>query len=238
MTGVQTCALPICNPSLKNFHFISPSLSYKWLASKRTTFNFFSRWQYFKDPSVFIWEPMTEEHIIVRSYTNAGYLSHLRLGMSGTLRCLDNNLFLKGSVTQNYFKQGGPTEVNTWPVSLSCQVNYFIKNFSVSAFWEKSSKNVSIFETKKWPQNYFLSLSYGYRNFIASFICKNMFSNSWKMSENLYHSTPVSYNIQNFSNDYHRSFVLSISYALSYGKKTNMKDRVRKSGIPNTAIVE
>ena len=229
------------NPELENFHFISPSISYNWVANKRATFTLFSRWQYFKNPSVFIWEPMAcgnGENIIVRSYTNAGYLSNLRLGISGTLRFLDNSLFLKGSVTQNFFKQGGPTEINTWPVSISCQANYFIKDFSVSAFWEKSSKNVSIFETKKWPQNYFLSMSYGRRNFIATATCKNMFNSSWKTSDSFYHSAPVNYTIQRFGNNYHRSFILSLSYSFSYGKKTNMKDRVQKSGIPNTAIVE
>lgn len=229
------------NPKLKNFHFISPSISYNWVANKRATINLFSRWQYFKRPSVFIWEIMEDGNggnAIVRSYTNVGYLSNLRYGISGTLRFLDNNLFIKGSMAQNYFKQGGPTEVNSWPVSLSCQVNYFIKNFSVSAFWEKSSKNVSIFETKEWPQNYFLSLGYGYRNFIATITCKNMFNNSWQSSESLYHSSPVNYNIQKFGNDFHRSFILSLSYSFSYGKKTNMRDRVKKSGIPNTAIVE
>ena len=229
------------NPELKNFHFISPSISYNFVASKQATINFFSRWQYFKRPSVFIWEPMARENggnVIVRSYTNAGYLSNLQFGVSGTLRLLDNSLFVKGSLAQNYFKQGGPMEINTWPVSLSCQVNYFIRNFSVSAFWEKSSKYVSIFETKKRPQNYFLSLSYGFRNFITTFTCKNVFNNSWKTSESLYHSIPVNYNIQKFGNNYHRSFMLSLSYSFSYGKKTSMKDRVQKSGIPNTAIVE
>lgn len=229
------------NPELKNFHFISPSVSYKFIPDKRTTINVFSRWQYFRRPSIFVWEPMVYDdsrNIVVRSYTNAGYLSNLRMGISGTFRMLDNNLFVKGTATQYYFKQGVPTEVNSWPVSLSAQVNYYIKDFSVSAFWEKSSKSVSIFETKKWPQNYFLALNYGNGNFIATFTCRNMFNNSWRTSNSSYHSIPVNYDIQNLGNEYHRSFVLSLSYSFSYGKKTNMKDRINKSGIPNTAIVE
>lgn len=190
---------------------------------------------------MFVWEPMAYDNdrtIVVRSYTNAGYLSNLRFGISGTLRLFDNNFFVKGTLTQNYFKQGGQTEVNSWPISLSAQVNYYIKDFSISAFWEKSSKNVSIFETRKWPQNYFLALSYGNGNFIATFTCRNVLNNSWRTSESLYHSIPVNYNILNLGNKYHRSFVLSLSYSFSYGKKTNMKDRINKSGIPNTAIVE
>ena len=229
------------NPELKNFHFISPSVSYKFVPNKQATINVFSRWQYFRRPSVFVWEPMAYDNdrtIVVRSYTNAGYLSNLRFGISGTLRLFDNNFFVKGTLTQNYFKQGGQTEVNSWPVSLSAQVNYYIKDFSISAFWEKSSKNVSIFETRKWPQNYFLALSYGNGNFIATFTCRNVLNNSWRTSESLYHSIPVNYNILNLGNEYHRSFVLSLSYSFSYGKKTNMKDRINKSGIPNTAIVE
>ena len=100
------------NPELKNFHFISPSVSYKFVPDKRTTINVFSRWQYFRRPSMFAWETMTyddDRTVIVRSYTNAGYLSNLRFGISGTFRLLDNNLFVKGAVTQNYFRQGGPT---------------------------------------------------------------------------------------------------------------------------------
>ena len=157
------------NPKLKNFHFISPSISYKIIPDKRTTISLFTRWQYFNRPSVFVWEPMVYDGnrtIVVRSYTNAGYLSNFRLGASGTLRLLDNNLFIKGSVTQNYFKQGGLTEVNSWPVSISGQANYYIKNFSISAFWEKSSKQVSIFETKKRPESYFVAISYGNGNLI------------------------------------------------------------------------
>ena len=229
------------NPKLKNFHFISPSISYKIIPDKRTTISLFTRWQYFNRPSVFVWEPMVYDGnrtIVVRSYTNAGYLSNFRLGASVTLRLLDNNLFIKGSVTQNYFKQGGLTEVNSWPVSISGQANYYIKNFSISAFWEKSSKQVSIFETKKRPESYFVAISYGNGNLIATFTCRNIFNSSWRTSEALYNSAPVNYDIQHFGNEHHRSFVLNLSYSFSYGKKTNTKDRINKSGMPGTAIVE
>lgn len=229
------------NPQLKNFCFISPSASYTFVPNKRTTLNVFSRWMYFRRPSVFAWEPVQLDDgrdIVVRSYTNAGYLSNLRLGISGTLRLLDNNLFVKGSVIQYYYKQGAPTEIDSWPVSLSVQANYHIKNFSISAFWEKSSENVSIFETKRCPQNYFLALNYGKGNFIATVICRNLFNDSWRTSESLYHSTPVNYEVQKFGNGYHRSFVFSLSYSFSYGKKTNIKNRINKSGTPNTAIIE
>ena len=229
------------NPGLKNFHFIAPSVSYNFVPNKRATINAFSRWQYFRRPSVFVWEPMEyydNRTIIVRSYTNAGYLSNLRFGVSGTYRLLDNNLFLKCTFTQHYFKQNGLTSANTWPISLSSQLNYYIKNISISAFWEKSSKSVSIFETKKWPQNYFLALTYGNGNFIATFTCRNVFNNSWRTSESIYHSLPVNYDIQNHGNANHRSFILSLSYSFAYGKKTNTRDRINKSGMPSTAIVE
>ena len=228
------------NPGLKNFHFIAPSISYNFVPSKHATINAFSRWQYFRRPSVFVWEPMEyyDRSIIVRTYTNAGYLSNFRFGVSGTFRLLNNNLFLKGTVTQHYFKQGGLTKVNSWPVSLSTQVNFFIKDFSISAFWEKSTKNVSIFETKKWSQNYFLAISYGNGNLVATFTCRNVFNNSWRTSESIYHSLPVNYEIQNYGNANHRSFILSLSYSFSYGKKSSNRDLISKSGMPSTAIVE
>jgi hypothetical protein len=157
------------NSELKNYHFISPTVSYNIIPNKRASFNAYARWQYFDNPSTYIWEPMkyNGSTVVVRSYTNAGYLSDLHYGISGTLKLFDNNLYLNTTLSQHYFKQSGPSEIGTWPLSVRCQVNWYIKNLAVSASWEKSTKYVSIFQTRKWPQNYFVALTYGNGNFVA-----------------------------------------------------------------------
>lgn len=229
------------NSDLKNFHFISPSVSYNLLPRKNAIFNFFARWQYFEKPSVFSWnlEKNMQDHVyVVRSYANIGYMSHFKFGGSGTMRFFDNDLMLKCTVTQNFYNQDGLTNVNICPISISCQINYYLKKIVLSAFWEKSSKSASIFEVKRLPQNYYISLSYGHKNIKASIQCRNFFNSSWSSYEKDYNSPEVYYDIQNFGNRYHRAFMLSLSYSFSYGKKTRTNDQVGRSGIPNSAIVE
>lgn len=229
------------NPELKNFRFMSPSVSYKIVPGKQTSINLFARLQYFRHPSVYCWEPVVDTSgrtIILRSYTNAGNFSSIRFGASGTLRLLEDRLYLKGTITQYHFRQSGPADVDLWPVSVSGQVTYSLGSFSANAFWEKSSKSASVYEMKKRPQNYFMSLTYGCGNLVVSLSCRNLFNHSWRTSERLYSSVPVNYRVCNWGDQYHQSFVLSASYSFAYGKKTSTRDRIGKSGMPGSAIVE
>lgn len=229
------------NPDLKNYHYIAPSLSYVFIPGKRGQINVFARWQYFDNPTTYVWEPMEygeNGKMVVRSYTNAGYLSDLRYGVTGVLQLFNNKLFAWVTVSQDYYKQNGPAKLNCMPISVTAQANYYFKNFSFTAYWQKSTETVSMFDRTRRPQIYYVAVNYGNGNFTASLSCRNMFNSSWRTTESLYRSLPVNYSVQNYGDSNHRAFVLSLSYSFSYGKKTNKNDRVGKTGMPSTAIVQ
>ncbi|MGM9861346.1 MAG: hypothetical protein ACI30W_02000, partial [Muribaculaceae bacterium] len=88
------------------------------------------------------------------------------------------------------------------------------------------------------PHYYNLSLGWGNGNWNVSMRVLNPFNSDWLVEKQAYNYSNYRSEKYRYGNGYHRSFELSVTYSLSYGKKVARTEAPDVVGSVGSAILK
>lgn len=214
------------NPELETYRYNSVALQYQWMPNNNFSMAAYCMFNRFTDPISAIYEPMEDaDHVMLRSYVNAGFQNTVTYGGSFTLRLFNNSLtaqcFIRGTSTSNHgaqmYMKGDFFSAEGW-------IQYTKGNFWVSGSYRSPQKEINTWKRIETPQYYSLSCGWGNGNLNVYASANNIFNSSWESNKVIEDYTRYDRITHAFSPNYHRSIMVSVSYTFNYGKKVERGD--------------
>lgn len=216
------------NPDLHRYSRNRVNLDYTLLLTNDLWISLSAGYTHYADPIVATYTPLlaADRYIMVRSSQNMGHFAMASYGGSVTYKLFDKSLTLTGSVYgRDEWREYYGSKHLSYP-SVSLRAQYYLKDFSLSAWWRSGKRGMGWTNTSRSKQQYGVNAGYEKSGFEASVSASNFFGKSRKYSTS-YISTPyLDQHITYYSLSGVCTFQVSLSYSFSYGKKVNQWDRV------------
>lgn len=175
---------------------------------------------------------------LVRTYGFNNREKQLKGLLTGSLRLLNNSLgiYLQGGVKRQV--NSGSHAMNKTSLIGMAYVNYYVGNFSVTAYYEPPMRTIYSRNGKyiRTGDSYGLNLAYALKSLKFRLDVANVFSTGH------YHE---SYSSEKFEsegwkwvNGRARSLRLTVTYTLPYGKQVNRNNELQDATRRNSAILE
>jgi hypothetical protein len=175
---------------------------------------------------------------MVRTYINDGMFSNLKYGCNISFNLFNRSLSLNGNaVFVTYRRSGELYNRNNTYFLADAYANYKLGNFYLGASYVMRNKNQSSTRITKGVEYYSFDAGYGKNGLAISLKLQNIFNSSYKAQESFtgvdnFEQRSVSYNRTS-----HRAVLLSLSYSINYGKKTQHDNGVGKTiGVGSAAL--
>lgn len=229
------------NPNLDTYLYNSVRLRYQWLPMNKFSLSLYSGFYRLTNPISYTFTPDETmlPTIMVRSYTNSGFLNNFNYGGAVTLRLLGNSLAFRVGLSGEIATTHGEQQ--------SYRCNYLKGNglvqYAKGSFWaqlvyESKAKNISTTTKSEFPQYYSLALGWGNGNLNISAKVSNLFNSGWNCGKTVIYAENYNCVSQTFSSRYHRAFEINLSYSFSYGKKVKRTDTPNAASAISSAILK
>lgn len=212
------------NPELDSYLYNSVNLQYQWLPTNKFSMALFTRFERFSDPITYTYQPITNgaRPIMLRQYTNDGFLNKLKYGGSAVLRLLNRDLTLSlGLSGESFSSHCAGNHISDNLLSFNSMIQYIRNGFWAQILYNSKSKAISTFSQIEIPQYYRMAMGWGNGDLNISVSVINPFCSSWDSVKTIISEPYYNYVATAYSGSYHRSFQILLSYSFSYGKKVN-----------------
>lgn len=228
------------NPNLKYTRYNSFSLRCQQNVSLIFSFNAFIKWEGEAKPINLLYTPATIDNrmIMVKSFVNGGYLSHLQYGANFSLNIFSRALRITTGITGNNTRRHGKNYQKCDYLKINATATYLYKNVYATFGWRNKSKSLTGELYSEAPEYYNLTVGYGNGNFNARITASNFISSSWE--SNVVRTIAENYNnISTMYNSwYHRQFTVSLTYSFGYGKKIQRGNEIGQTNSSESAILK
>lgn len=228
------------NRKLKTFLFTSASAYFNYYPTQNLSFSSFFRYQGFDKPIVASYS-QTEidgRTMMLQSYIKDGTFRHLRYGITGTLRLLGNSLTLRASITGNNAMRRGLVYFNDNYVNFNVNAWYYIRDFYFGAYYAIRTRDTRTHFRTVSPSYYSFTAGWSHNDLNISIQAGSPFRSGREAGRMVevaprYHSEQTSY-----IRYYHRTFNLSLTYTIPYGKKVERDEDLQRGSSPQSGIVK
>lgn len=176
-----------------------------------------------------------DDNDIIHTYLTDGAYHDFSYGLNIVSRLLNNSLQIRGSIgMQNQYVTGRNSSHNN-RLSLSLFAAYFVKGFSVSAYYKPYDKRLS--NSLCFTENradYGITASWGYRGWLAEVGCRRPFEGN-AHTVSYYDFGAYHYYTKNFYDVNGRQVFVRLAYNFDFGRNVKREkvdiDNSNKSGI-------
>lgn len=208
------------NPALKAWLNHSLGIEYNFYPSDKVQFQFNTGYDRDQNPIIADYQPYegAGRPVMLRKLVNHGFRNKFRYGVSASVFPV-KNLTLQATLNGNYTDSHGFVRNSGNSLFYMLMANYSFGNFYVQGSYYSSSKSVYSNGYGRDRSMYNIQTGWGNGKFNVSFKVHNPFRNSWKGSRSWSNLPNYAYSRQSYTTGYHRYFLLSAAYTISYGKK-------------------
>ena len=228
------------NPNLKNYSELTLTLGYTWFQSNKFNLTAYAKYHEMFDRAIRIYEPYDGGHSLLRKDINNGNFINGRIGVSASLKLLDNTLQFYLSPQMNFYRSTGVYDKNYNPFQVYVHGTYYLNNFYFQVFYMSPDKSMFDYApaTQKSRNYYGLIVGWGNSNWNLRLSAYNMFNKKWDRGD-LWLSSPLyTEHKEYFGNSFHAKINLSVTYTFGYGKKLKPGDEVGAQSGANSAIIK
>lgn len=183
----------------------------------------FKLWYNKYDNSIFT-DYYLEDDKLVSSYRSDGSFNTANTDMSISYR-ISENLRANIGLKYNYMYVPGKSELSQNNFSLSFDINYFIKAFTINGYVKTPEKKIerNTLTYIKTPTSYGLSIRYNNKNWMAEVGMENPFTKQVRYRE---HANYViyKYDQERTSRIYQQTGYIKLAYTFDFGKKTSREN--------------
>lgn len=228
------------NPDLSDYSFTAASLSYNLTATDNLVLAASTRVEHFHNPTVFDFSASRHDGrpVMVRSYVNDGAFTDFSAAVTATWSAFNDRLMLQASPAYHHYAQSGMYHRHRNDFRLNAYAQLYVGRVQLSATFRKSYSVMTENYRMDVPEYYSIGAGWAYRDFYFSARANNFFNSSFRYYDMATVCGPYDSLTENFSATYHRSFSISVSYSLGYGKKTRRNDEIEAIGSANSAILK
>ncbi len=208
------------NPNLKSMDQWTTGIRATWLPSDMFYVGASFTWSRFNnaDRAIYTAAP-AEMGGLIKTYSNVGGLDEIYASVDLTGRFLKNKLTVNIHPSLDYGKIGGDMKRDKLSFQIDASASYQFGNFNADVRYRKSTPSLSVFSMTESRNNdqLSISLSWGIKDLYASVGVDNIISKVKSWSN--YNSPNYSYN--EWGSSWPLQVTVSLSYTISYGKRTN-----------------
>ena len=228
------------NPYLKDFSNLSLTLGYTWFQSNKFDMSAYVSYHEIFNRALRTYEPFDEGRAILRKDVNNGNFIDSRLGVSASLKLLDNTLQFYLSPQMNFYRSTGIYDKSFNPFQIYVHGTYYLSNFYFQAFYRSPDKSMFDYNPaiQKSRNYYGLIIGWGNSNWNLRFSAYNVFSKKWDSGDTWITSPLYSEHKVNYGNTAHARILLSATYTFGYGKKLQQGDEVGAQSGASSAIIK
>lgn len=227
------------NADLHTYRFNNVIANYNFMPTDQFSLAIFGNWQRHSSPIVAYYEPLPDsaKPVMVRSYVNSGYLQSFIYGLQAGFQLFDNALSINASVMGKNDQERSFKSLNANCCMYNFYAQYTIKDFTFSGYFNSKAKALMHGNLYFAPQNYWFAASWHRNAFMVRFTLNNFCNNGWQQMKMRTIDPRYEATLINNSTDYHRGFILGVSYSFNYGKKVKRGDEVGRTGSLESAIL-
>lgn len=228
------------NPNLKNYSELTLTLGYTWFQSNNFDLNAYAKYHEMFDRAIRIYEPFDGANALLRKDVNNGNFIDGRIGVSASLKLLDNSLQFYLSPQMSFYRSTGIYDKSYNPFQVYVHGTYYLNNFYFQAIYR--SPDNSMFDyapaTKKSRNYYALIVGWGNSNWNLRLSTYNVFNKKWANGDMWITSPLYTEHRETFGDAFHAKINVSVTYTFEYGKKLQKGDEVGAQSGANSAIIK
>lgn len=228
------------NPLLKNSRHITFNLNYTWILSNKFNLNAYCNFFELLNRPITIYEPFNNGNALLRNYINSGNYIQDQLGVSASLKTLNDNLQIYGGAEMFFFKSTGVYDKSYNPFKFYAQASYYLNSFYFQAFYQSTSRSMFADTPRiyKSRPNYGIAAGWGNSEWNVRVIAYNLFNRKWDSAEIFTQSPLYTEHRTNYGTASHVRLNLSVTYTFGYGKKVQQGNEVGAQSGANSAIIK
>lgn len=228
------------NPDLRNTIFQMVDISYNFIPTNRLSFAFYAKYE--GNPHKQAYEYMVRPGYdgLVRRTINSGTAHDWTATLSGSLRLLDNSLQLSAKLSGNRVVLTGIDAQSLNSGYVSANANYFLGNFSLSAYYISPRKFLGAWSmgqvTTLKNSTYGVTVNYAVGEFKASLSSSNWWNNARQYTD--FTSEHYSESGWTWGSGVAANICLHLSYTIPYGKKVSRDNQLGGASSAGSAILK
>lgn len=219
------------NPELKNYFNNNIMLTAQYSLSRLLSLGVSLQYSLCRNTATYGWDTATDTEgrpVMIQSYMNSGSFHTLTPTVNFTGRFLKRSLMATLRVQPAFYRFTGPQQFDKSTFTWNAGVTYYKSRFTIGAKYASGSRLYTSFMSTVMPQSYNIFAGYSYKNLIVRVYAINFLSDTWKGARNVTHGAIFYNRLQNYYPAAHRNFMLSVTYSLSYGKKVNADEALKR----------
>lgn len=228
------------NPNLKNYSEITLTLGYTWFQSNKFDLTAYAKYHEIFDRAIRIYEPFDSGFALLRENVNNGNFMESTIGVSASLKLLDNTLQFYLSPQMNFYRSTGIYDKSYNPFHVYVHGTYYLNNFYFQLFYRSPDKTMYNYAPaiQKSRNFYGLIIGWGNSKWNLRLSAYNVFNKKWD-SGDLWVTSPLYTEHRiNFGNGFHAKINFSLTYTFGYGKKIRPDDEIGVQSGANSAIIK
>ena len=222
------------NPDLKNIKMSNITLGYTHIFSDAVSGSFQVGYEGLFDLTMPVYMPEGDK--MVQTFFSTGRYQELSATLNVPIKLCGGHLYLTPTLQYLSRWQRGAVRANLTRLLPYIDVRGFFGQWSVSAYYYAPMKMLDTYYTKI-PHQYGIEIGWQRGELAISASAANIF-NTRKGTQSWLYTPYYSTVIQNYGrNGYGRTFSVSVSYTIGYGKPTERKNEVRQSSGPESSAM-
>lgn len=228
------------NPLLKNSRHITFNLNYTWILSNKFNLNAYCNFFELLNRPITIYEAFNNGSALIRNYINSGNYIKDQVGISASLKTLNDNLQIYGGAEMFFFKSTGVYDKSYNPFKFYAQASYYLNSFYFQAFYQSASRSMFSDTPRiyKSRSNYGIAAGWGNSEWNVRMIAYNLFNRKWNSAELFTESPLYIEHRTNYGTTSHVRLNISATYTFGYGKKVQRGNEVGAQSGANSAIIK
>lgn len=227
------------NPDLRNTRFAQTNASYTFIPTNAFSLTAGLAYSIDNGKQAYEYFSLPGYDGLIRRSVNSGNCHIYGVRLSATFKFFDNSLSIRVNGAANRAVLTGiDARAASW-LSGGVQAAYYLKNFSLTAFYNTPDKQLSGWTDGRlfsYKSEYGIYATYAVGDFKASLEYRNWFSKG-RIYED-FSSRRYSTDSWFWNEQVARGLTLTVSYTLPYGKKVNRNNELGVSGASGSAILK
>lgn len=215
------------NPLLKPNVHTCQTIDYLFFPTSGLSLSAFGRFARDTRATAFYIDPIYREDgrpLLVSSTENSGFQNILTAGLSANYSLLRNTLYLGANMEYSCMRRHGIQNMASDWVTFSAFATYYLGNFYIQPYYSHSSRGYSNASVSAAPASYQVKLGWSNGPLNISAAAMNFAKSDWKSGETWMESMGYRRHDITYGGFAHRSFMVSLSYTFSYGKKITQEN--------------
>ena len=228
------------NPLLKNSREFTLNVGYMWIHSNKFDLTAYAKYREIFKRYIRVYEPFEDGHALLRKYFNNGDFINGTIGVSASVKLLNNSLQFYLSPQILFYRSTGIYNESLNAFQCYAQATYYLNNFYFQAFYKTPDKSMlenapAITKTRNF---YGLIIGWGNSKWNLRLSAYNIFNKKWESGDTWISSPLYSEHKITYGDAPHARILFSATFTFGYGKKIQPGDEVGAQSGAGSAIIK